>query len=77
MSALRALLAAMPDICRAMNEIDHRWQDRAFDALVNAALTDAQQPSGSYGGSHTGYDPATTSLMTPVRGDGYDPLTSR
>lgn len=77
MSALRALLAAMPDICRAMNEIDHRWQDRAFDALVNAALNDAhQQPAPSYSGTMTGYDPASTALMTPVR-DGYDPLSSR
>ncbi len=41
MSALRALLQAMPDIVAVVQQVDERWQTRVFDALVNAALSDS------------------------------------
>ncbi len=41
MSALRALLQVMPDIVAVVQQVDERWQTRVFDALVNAALSDA------------------------------------
>lgn len=69
MTALRALLAAMPDICRALDQIDVRWQDRAFDALCNAALTDAQQQQTGYDTVAPTYDPSRTTVMDTYRGD--------
>lgn len=78
LTTLDALLRAMPAICHALDQIDPRWQDKAFDRLCDAAVTDAVQPpsSGGYSGNLTGYDPASTSLMPSVR-DGYDPLSAR
>jgi hypothetical protein len=47
MSALKALLAAMPDIARALAGFDDpQLKLRAFDALVHAALTDNGNNSG-------------------------------
>lgn len=68
MSALRALLAAMPDICRVMDAIDPRWHDRAFDALIQVTLADAQQPAG-YDSAQPTYDPSHTTVMPAYRDD--------
>ncbi len=80
MSALRALLAAMPDIVAVVQQVDERWQARVFDALVNAALSDVgtngwntyQQYAGQHAPQHT-----DTTLMPRVDGDGQPYQTGR
>lgn len=86
MNALRALIAAMPDICRALDQVDSRWQDQAFHVLVEAAREDARNStvdpnagrwtvSNDTSQTRTGYDPTSTTVMAPV--SGYDPLGPR
>lgn len=78
MSALHALIQALPAICQALGQIDPRWHEQVFHALVNAALADARantEPAGAYGAGYSGYDAgahAETGLLPRVDGT-YDP----
>lgn len=70
MSALRALLAAMPDICRTLDQIDPRWHEMAFAALIEAAQRDGQAPQHiGYDSVAPTYDPSHTSVMPAYRED--------
>ncbi len=73
MSALRALIAAMPDIAHALEAfIDPDLKLRAFDALIQAALDEARS------GAHTAYSNGETALMARITdGPSYSPLRNQ
>ena len=77
MSALRTLLAAMPDILAAVEGTTVDMRERVFDTLVNAALTDAGMANWNYSQPqhYTGVH-GETSLLPRVDGS-YDPRVPR
>ena len=75
MTALRALIAAMPDICRALDQIEPQYRDMAFARMADAAERDAHQHHQvGYDSVAPTYDPSHTSVMDAYRDD---PLGTR
>ncbi len=77
-STFRLLLAAMPDIARACEQInDPSLRDRAFDTLVQAARDGGYDPAATLGGvaPDTTYAGFAASATLPA--SSYDPTSTR